>query len=63
MTTLYLVVSPNGKLAYVGTDAAQAEFYRPTTDYSSAYPVNEGYSAYAVEAGEPWLEVNNELPA
>lgn len=72
MTTLYLVVSPSGKLAYVGTDEAQAEFYRPIeagNPYDTAY--NEGYELFTVKADMPWLtereenrgRPNNDLPA
>lgn len=63
MTKLYFVIAPNGNLAYVGPDAARAEFYRPAEapSFDGGYhPISVTYELYSVDADTPWINEREE---
>jgi hypothetical protein len=52
MVTIFIVVSPSGKVGYIGENEYMARSYRQT-DYS----FQQGYECHTVEAGTPWRAV------
>lgn len=63
MTTLYLVISPNGNIAYAGVDREVAEGLRPAESADGSYVIWYGYELYTVEANTPWIEQREEKQA
>ena len=56
MATLFIVVSPSGKVVYAGPSKTQADFYKPNGfEYE-----NQFYECYSVDATSAWV---TNLPA
>ena len=56
MATLFIVVSPSGKVVYAGPSKTQADFYKP-----NGYEFeNQFYECYTVDATDTWA---SNLPA